>query len=135
MQTIASRCIATVVLLLLWYSSPSYGVYSRTERLPLPLRQVIALFSVRCGALRFFQLLFVLRCQYRWIEPYGQLVDLAGEGERHLIIAIIDRRAGVGPDIKGFVPGQGQRDGAIQFLRRDHIAVDLESAGSRAAKP
>ena len=35
-----------------------------------------------------------------------QLVDLAGELERHLVIVVIHRRAGVRPDVERLVPRQ-----------------------------
>ena len=68
-------------------------------------------------------------------ERDGQLIDLAVEGKRHVIIAIIDGRAGIRPNIEGFIPGKGERDRAIHHVRRDDFAIDPQRSGSRATKP
>jgi Predicted periplasmic protein (DUF2092) len=58
----------------------------------------LGLLSVLNRAFGFRQLFLVFWRQLRRLDQDGQLVDLAGELERHLIILVIHRRAGVGPD-------------------------------------
>lgn len=53
------------------------------------------LFCVLSGSICLRQLLLVLRRQRRRFNRDRQLVQLAGERERDLIIAIVDRRAGL----------------------------------------
>src|SRR5260370_11586753 len=48
--------------------------------------------------------------QHWRLDLEGQLVELAGEAERHLIIVVVDRRAGVGTDIEVLVPLQDEWD-------------------------
>src|ERR1700730_18348647 len=83
------------------------------------------------GAIRICQLLLVLRRQLRWLDGDGQLVDLARERERDLIIAIIYRRSGSRAYVEGLIDWKNQRHRALHFLRRSHIAV--HSQGSAAA--
>ena len=96
-----------------------------------------ALQSIRVihGASGRLKLLHILGRQLRRVERDGQLIDLAVEGKRHVIIAIIDGRAGIRPNIEGFIPGKGERDRAIHHVRRDDFAIDPQRSGSRATKP
>src|SRR5882672_4364961 len=52
----------------------------------------------------------VLFGQLRRSEFDGQLVDLAVECERHLVVLFVHRRAGVNPDVKGLVSHLKERD-------------------------
>ena len=54
-------------------------------------------------------LMFLARQLYR-PELEGQLVDLAVEAERHLVVLVVHRRAGVDPDVEGLVSRQQERD-------------------------
>ena len=53
----------------------------------------------------------VRRRQLLRSEIEGQLVDLAREAERNLVIAVVHRRAGVHADVEGFV--DGMRNGIV----------------------
>src|SRR5580704_19384692 len=52
------------------------------------------------------QQFFVSRSQVWTVDVNGQLVQLAVELERHLVILIVHRRSRVHADVKGFVPLQ-----------------------------
>ena len=78
------------------------------------------------------QSFLILWRQLGLFEADRQLVDLAREPERYLLVLIIHRRAGIRSDVESFVPGQRQRNGALQRLRRDHLSVDLERSGARS---
>lgn len=58
---------------------------------------------------RLLKALFVLGRQLRRFDRDSQLVDLAGELERRLAVLIVDRRAGIRPDVGGLIPGQRER--------------------------
>src|SRR6266851_7566153 len=79
------------------------------------------------------QFLDVLLRQFRPVELEGQLVQLAGELERHLIVLVVHRRAGVGADVEVLVPLQDQRQRALHLLVGDLLAVHLEQARAAAA--
>ena len=80
------------------------------------------------------ELLDVFRRELRPVDGQGQLVELAGELERHLIVLVVHRRAGIGAHVEVLVPLQRHRNGLFHLLRRDHLAVDLEYAGAAAAQ-
>src|SRR5262249_51489924 len=63
------------------------------------------------------------------------LVDLARERERHLVVLVVDRRAGIGPDVEVLVPLKDERDRVLHLLARDFSAVDLQYAGAAPAEP
>src|SRR5215470_1292814 len=92
------------------------------------------LLCVLRGAVGSFQFLHIVLGKLRLIKRDGQLVDLASERKRDLVIAIIHRRAGVCPDVKGLVPLQDQRHRPIHGLRRNHFAVDLQRARAATAE-
>src|SRR4029078_9492606 len=46
---------------------------------------------------------FVIGSHLRWFEFDGQLVELASEAERRLVILIVNPRASIHPDIKGLI--------------------------------
>src|SRR4029077_11819245 len=79
------------------------------------------------------QLLLVLRRQLRWLYRDRQLVDLACERERDLIIAIIHRRTGFRANVESFVDWQNQRHRALHFLRRNDVAVHSQGSGAATA--
>lgn len=70
----------------------------------------------------------------RWMVRV-QLVELAGEAERRLVILIGYRRSGIGTHVEVLIPLQEHRDGLFHFLRRYNLAVDLEIAGSALSQP
>jgi hypothetical protein len=53
---------------------------------------------------RRLKLLDVLRRELRPVDREGDLVDLAGEGERDLVVLVVDRCAGIGADVEVLVP-------------------------------
>src|SRR5262245_66121321 len=79
------------------------------------------------------QLLDVPRRQPGPIDLERQLVELAGKPERHLVVCVVHRRAGIGADVKILVPWPAERDGSLQGLTRHFGTVDLENAGAAAA--
>src|SRR3990172_1018827 len=62
-----------------------------------------------------------------------QLVELAGEAERHLVVAVVDRGARVDADVEGLVLREHERQRLRNLLRIDHLAVHLQRAA--AAEP
>src|SRR5262249_2534019 len=52
----------------------------------------------------------VLGCELRTVDGQRQLVELAGERERHLVVLVGHRRAGVGTDVEGLVELHDDRD-------------------------
>lgn len=59
---------------------------------------------------RFLHLLLFCFGQLHRPEVKGQLIDLAVETERHLVVVVIHSRAGVDADIEGFVLRQQERN-------------------------
>src|SRR5216110_2047620 len=90
------------------------------------LRFMIFTPSYACGP---HQALLVRRRELRPVERERELHEPAVEPERHLVVAVLHRRAGVGADVEGLVPLQRDRDHPLHLLRRHHLAVDLEHAG------
>src|SRR5262249_22999593 len=88
------------------------------------------LFAHLVVALRLHQLVLVLRRELRPVDGQGNLVDLAGEHERHLVVTIVHRRAGVGADVEVLVPGEDQWDGPLHRLACDFLAVYLQHTGA-----
>src|SRR5262245_5191507 len=78
------------------------------------------------------ELLDVRRRQLRPIDLQRQLVELAGELERDLVVLVVHRRAGVGPDVEVLVPLQDQRNSALHSPRH-LLAVDFEHTSAAAA--
>src|SRR5258706_9900160 len=68
-------------------------------------------------------------------EVEGQLVDLAGEDERDVIVVldIRDSAPGIPANIEGFVFGEGDRRAMFHGIRRDFLAVHREHALSAFA--
>src|SRR5215831_6269922 len=71
------------------------------------------------------QLLDVRRGELRPVDLQRELVEFAGEAERHLVI-IGYRRAGVRPDVKVLVPLQDQRKSTVHGLARHLLAIHFE---------
>src|SRR5262245_63578710 len=67
-------------------------------------------------------------------ELEGQLVERAGEPERHLIIPVVHRSARIDADVERFIDGHQERDGVRDFFRRDFLAIDFQDAGAALAK-
>src|SRR5215471_11175417 len=79
--------------------------------------------------------LLVRRGELRAVDGQRDLVDLAGERERHLVVLVVDRRAGVRADVQVLVPLENEREGVLHPLARDFRAVDLEDSGAALAEP
>jgi acetyl esterase/lipase len=73
--------------------------------------------------LRILEPLLVFRRELRAIDRDRQLVDLAGEAERHLIVSVVHRRSGIGADVEGLVPLQDKRNRAVHLLG-GHLLAD-----------
>ena len=61
-----------------------------------------------------------------------QLVELAGEGERHLVVRVVHRCAGVGADVEALVPLQDQR---ASCAPSSGVATSLPSTFSTPVPP
>ena len=81
---------------------------------------------------RFLQLLPSVIGQLRRSELEGQLVDLAGEGERHLVVLVVHPRAGVDADVEGLVRRQQERD---RVFGSSCVATSLPSTFSTPVPP
>ena len=66
------------------------------------------------------------------LEPY--LDNLAWEGERHLIVFVVDRRAGIHADVKRLVDGHKERDGVRDLSAGDFGVVHLQDACATLAE-
>src|SRR5262249_43910433 len=77
--------------------------------------------------------LLVLGRQLRTVDGQRQLVELAGELERHLVVLVVHRCAGVGADVEGLVPLEDERDRVVHLLGAHDLAVDLEHSGAGLA--
>src|SRR5262249_47249301 len=88
--------------------------------------------SIRTSGCRL-ELLDVLRRQLRPIDCERELVELTGELEGHLVVPVIDGRAGIGADVEVLVPLPDERNSVLQLLARHLLAVHLEHAGAAAA--
>ncbi len=73
--------------------------------------------------------MFVLS-QLHWPEVDGQLVDLAVEGERHLVVLIVDACAGVDSDIEGLVRHLQESDRVGLVPCGDDLAVHFQLAAA-----
>src|SRR5262245_56980666 len=76
----------------------------------------------------------VIAGQLRWPELEGQLVDLAGEAERYLVVLVVHRRAGVDAHVECFVDGYENWNGVRNLLGRNVFAVNHEHAGATLAE-
>src|SRR4030095_5078856 len=59
-----------------------------------------------------------------------QLVERAGEAERHLVVVVVDRAAGVDAHVEGFVDRRYEGDGVRDRLLGDLRAIDAQDAGA-----
>ena len=59
-----------------------------------------------------------------------QLVEFAGEAKRHLVIFIIDRRAGVDAHVEGLVDRRYEGDGVRDRLFGNLGAIDAQDTGA-----
>ena len=84
-------------------------------------------------ALRLLKLLDILGRQLRPVDGQRQLVELTGELERHLVVPVIHRGAGVGAHVEVLVPLQDEGYGALHLLAGHFLAVHLEHAGAAPA--
>ena len=80
--------------------------------------------------LHFLRGLGVLGQHLRWSEFEIHLADRAGEGEGHLVVGVVHRRARVGPDVEGLVHRQEDRGGVGDAVVRDVLAIHPQHAGA-----
>src|SRR5262249_31726581 len=78
------------------------------------------------------ELLDVRWRQLRPIDRQRELVELAGEAERYLVI-VGHWRAGVGANVEVLVPLHDEWDSVLHGLARHLLAIDLEHASAAAA--
>ena len=74
--------------------------------------------------------LVVLGQQLRRSEFEIHLADRAGEGEWHLVVGVVHRRARAGADVEGLVERQKDRSGMVDALVRDLLAVHPQHAAA-----
>src|SRR5260221_3931655 len=84
---------------------------------------------VRSGS-RFPHLHLFHSCQMRRSKIERHVVDLAVEPERHLVVLIVDPRAGIDPDVEGLVRGQQEWNGFGDLQSPNLAAVDLQHSGA-----
>ena len=77
-----------------------------------------------CSGLR------VRRHHLRRAEFEGQLVDLAGEGKRNLVVRVVHSGSGVHANIEGLVRHFQERDRVWLLLCDDFFAVHLQHTGA-----
>ena len=77
--------------------------------------------------------LLVFRHQLLRPEFEGELAELAGETERHLIILVVHWRPGVHADVEGLVDAHQERDGVRDRLGGNLLAVHRQDAGAALA--
>src|SRR5262249_41011504 len=87
---------------------------------------------MRVGARMLDKLLIVARELHR-PELEGELAELASEAERHLVVLVVDGRAGVDAHIEGLVDGDEEWNGVRDLTGGDLLIVHLQHA--RAALP
>ena len=63
------------------------------------------------------------------------LVNLSTESERDLVVAVVDRGAGVAADVECFIPLQEERNALLHALLGDFFAVYTKDAGTTLAEP
>ena len=68
------------------------------------------------------------RLELRRPDLDRQLVERAGEAERHLVVLVVDRRAGIDADVEGLVDRHQERNGMRDRLLGDLRAVDAQHA-------
>ena len=70
----------------------------------------------------------VLWQQFRRSELDADFVERAREAEWHLVVGVVHRRTGVGPDVEGLVDRQDRRSGLGNALGCDLFAIHLQYA-------
>ena len=63
-----------------------------------------------------------------------QLIQLAGEPERHLVVVVVHARAGIHPDIERLVKPLEKRNGMWHRLAGDFLAIHRQHAGAALAE-
>ncbi len=76
----------------------------------------------------------VIARQLRRPELEGELVELAGEAERHLVVLVVHGRARIDAHVEGFVDRHEERNGVRDFLGGDFLVVHLQDAGAAFAE-
>ena len=76
---------------------------------------------VACLAIIFFR-------QFRGSQLDRQLVELAGEAERRLVVVVVHARAGIDSDIEGLVDGKATWNSVRDGFLGDFLAVHRQDA-------
>src|SRR5215469_679439 len=76
--------------------------------------------------LRLQELLLVPRRERRPVDGERQLVELASEAERNLVVLVVHWRFGVGTHVEVLVPLKDEWQRVLHLLACDLLAVDLE---------
>src|SRR5262245_4474310 len=74
----------------------------------------------------------ILWRQLRSVDRQRELLQLAGELERDLVILVVHRCAGVGTDVEVLIPLHDEWDSELHGLPRHFFAIDLEHARTTA---
>src|SRR5215469_5897932 len=88
---------------------------------------------VRRSCLTLNKPLLVFGRQLGTLNADAQLVEIAGEFERRLIVLIVDARLRIRTDVEGLVKLHNDRNRPIHLLRRYGVAIDFECAGAAAS--
>src|SRR6516164_1244388 len=87
------------------------------------------------GVLRLLlEKLFFLGSHLRRDELDRQLVELAGEAERRLVVIVVYPRASIHPDVEGLIDGHEERNGMWDALAGYFLAVHRQRAGAALAE-
>src|SRR4029450_2623973 len=74
---------------------------------------------------------FVIGSHLRWFELDGQLVELAGEAERRLIVLVVHASAGIHSHVEGLVDRPESRNSVRHSFLGDFLAFN--GGGARAS--
>jgi hypothetical protein len=88
---------------------------------------------VRCCARVLDDLLIVAR-ELRRPQFESELIELASEPERHLIVLVVHWRACIDAYIEGFVDGQEERSGMGSCVVSDFLVIHLQDARAALAE-
>src|SRR5262245_41741923 len=88
---------------------------------------------MRVGA-RVLDGLLIIAGELHWSKLEGELVKLAGEAERRLVVFVVNRRARIDAHIEGFIDGQEEWDSVRDLVGGNFLVIHLEDAGASLAK-
>src|SRR6476661_1361344 len=81
-----------------------------------------------------FGLGFLVLCHHLTRSEFdSQLVELAGEAERRLVILVVHTRASIHPDVERLIDGHKGGDGVRDRLAGYFLAVHRQNAGATFA--